>query len=190
MKKILTITAYLSLLALSSCNSGGGSGGGSGGSGGVSNAPSNAFTQALAQQNTNNFFSFSYNASSSASSACQNVIEAGSNIYYNNGSFGYNYIINGASAQLCDSNKANCINSNNTNTPCINGTQTLNGVSQQVVWTNCSFAQNVFTAQLTISNGTQSCSGNVSGQFLAIPSLQNVVRHDATHVLILNTKPQ
>lgn len=183
MKKFLAIIAPLSLFVISSCNSGGGSSGGSSNwSGGIN---SNAFTQALAQQNINSFFSFSYTASSSVSTACQSVIASGNDIYYNNGSFGYNYNVNGSSNQLCDVNNANCINSNNTNTPCISGTQTLNGVSEQIVWTNCSFTQNKFKAQLTISNSTQSCSGSVSGQITTLPSLNNVIRNDTTHVLIL-----
>lgn len=176
MKKFLTIIAPLSLFVISSCNSGSNG----------SSINSNAFTQALAQQNSNSYFSFNYTASSSASSACQNVIASGNSIYYNNGSFGYDYNVNGASNQLCDINNANCINSNNTNTPCISGTQTLNGVSEQIVWTNCSFIQNKFTAQLSISNSTQSCSGIVSGQITTLPSLNSVIRNDATHVLILN----
>lgn len=164
-----SILLPLSLFALASCNSGS-----SGGSG-----PSNAFTQA---NSNGNFLTFSY---STSLPECQNVIAVGNSIYYNSGTYGYNYNINNSSAQLCDSNNNNCLNSNNTNTPCISGTQTLNGVAEQVVWNNCSYSQNTFTAQLTISNSTQSCTGTVSGQSTQLPDI-NAVTHNGIHVLIPN----
>lgn len=173
MKKLLIIIASLSSLALVSCNIG------------SSHGPSNAFTQA---NSNGNFLTFNYTAAAASTATCQDVIAAGNSIYLNNGTYGYNYNVNNSSAQLCDDNNNNCLNSNNTNTPCISGTQTLNGVSEQVVWTNCSYSQNTFTAQLTISSSPQSCTGTVSGQSIALPNINVTTDHNNIHVLMHTNK--
>jgi hypothetical protein len=148
-KSIGLLSGLVVFCGLSACGSG------------SSSTPSNALTQFLSSSLGG--ASFGYNASSTSTNGCALLISA-ADVYntFSNGGSSFGYQIGN---QLCDENGNNCLNSNNSNNPCISGMLELNESATNVTWNNCNYNQQnqSFTADLTVTQGSTTCSGTVNG---------------------------